>query len=103
LSNNEAIKCTHHLNNYPLYLSVEAKTHFQLCCSCPSCCEITWSGEYCTVSTIHLNSSLWDSSYRVYYVLLLLLLSLLESCSSASLLLLLLLSSSWSSSSTTTS
>ena len=56
LFSNWANKYTHFLNNYLLYLPVEAKppkTRYQLCCSYPSCSDITWSGEYCTVCILY--------------------------------------------------
>ena len=56
LFSNWANKHTHSLNNYLLYLPVEAKptnTHYQLCFPCISCSDITWSGEYCTVCILY--------------------------------------------------
>ena len=60
LCSNWANKHTH-LNNYLLYLPIEAKlpnTCFQLYFPYPSCSDITWSGEYCTVY-IHYSSQLF--------------------------------------------
>jgi len=90
LCSNWTNKHTHTLNNYLLYLPVEVKlpnTCFQLYFPYPSCSDITWSGEYCTVY-IHCSSQLFsissgnriDKVFSSLLIFILLINSLLHNC-----------------------